>query len=241
MSGLTEFMAAFGRYTADPTPGRLEELQGAFPGWEADPRRLAIYGRHARGYVQDALDKIYVATRAALPPAVWQRLSDDWYATRPARSFELNHAAEGFDELVLARADLPGWAAPLARMEWQLFVTLSLAPFDGPPGAGPLRPNPTLAPLEHAWRLCGWLAGERRDVPPPEGQELALLWREPRTQVAHWRSAGPRELLALKIAAEGIPLADAAQAGGVDEAEVRRVLHEGWSAGLLVGEEPAAG
>lgn len=233
-------MAAFGRYTSDPTPAGLEALRQAFPGWAADPRRVAIYGRHARGYVQNALDKIYVATKAALPPAVWQRVSDAWYATRPARSFELNHAAAGFDELLLAQPDLPGWAAPLARLEWHVFAALAFAPAPEQLDEGPLRPNPGLVPLEHAWRLCGWLAREPREAPPEPGHELALVWRDPRTLLGCWRSAGPRELLALKIAAEGIPLAEAALAGGVSEKEVRAVLEAALRDGLVCGALPHA-
>jgi hypothetical protein len=230
---LAEVMAAFGRYTSDPSPERLAAFLAAFPGWGADPRRVAIYGRHARGYVDTAVEKIYVATRAALPAATWTRLLDDWYATRPARSFELNHAAEGFDELLLTAPDLPAWIPPLARLEWHVFAALAFAPAPAP---GPLRPNPGLVPLEHDWRLCGWLARERRDVPPEPGAELALVWRDPRSLLGCWRSAGPRELLALKIAAEGIPPAEAARAGGASEDEVRAVLAQALADGLLCGE-----
>lgn len=244
---LEGFFAGFDRWVADPSPERLAAFVAAHPGWSPDPRRLAIYARHARIHVCNAVEKTHPATRAALAEATWAELLAAWYATRPARSFEINHAAEGFHELLLGRSDLPGWIPWLARLEWELFRTRAFGEDPGPAGpeGGPLRPNPSLVPLEHPWLLCGWLARASRGgqpergtcaTPPEAGAELALVWREPRTFQGCWRSAGPRELLALKVAAEGIAPTEAARQGGVSEDEVLTLLRAARDDGLICGQ-----
>lgn len=234
---LEAFFAAMGRFLGehphDPGP-----LLAAFPGWEPDPERLAIYGRFAQGAVQGALDALFPACRASLPAERWAALARTWHARRPATHWELDRIGHGFAELLAEAADLPPWLAPLAHLEWAKVVVYSsrLELPSTPPAV--LQPNPTLQALAHPWRLCAYALACRADPPPagPEpGEEIALVWRCPTTRLARSRPADARALLALKLASEGIAPERAAAEAAVPLAEVRAAIADAAEAGLVLG------
>src|SRR5690606_22944825 len=121
----------------------------AFPGWAPDPERLAIYGRFARGAVQDALDALFPACRASLPRGRWAALARAWHARRPATHWELDRVGRGFADFLSEAADLPPWLPALAHLEWaKVVVYTSPRELPSTPPAV-LAPNPTLEALEH--------------------------------------------------------------------------------------------
>lgn len=239
---LAEFMASFSRYAADPTPAGLERFIARHPDWHPDPVRVSIYGNGVWKGATHVVELIHEDALLPLPAEVRRELLSAWFDTRPARHFEINHAAQGFAEWLDGRPGLPPWVPPLARLEWAIFTVGAWADEPGPPD-GPLHPNPSLTVLQLEWHLCRWLAGpeEQRKAPgaqPDPGSELALVWRDPRTRRARYLRAGDRELLALKVAAEGLSVAQAVAAGASEEL-LREVLAEAREMGLLCGALPS--
>lgn len=213
----------------------------AFPGWEADPQRVGIYGRFIRGYADDVTNILFSDARAAVEAAQgeerWTRLLRDYYATRPGVSHDLNQYGAAFPEFVRGQDDLPAWLPNLALHEWTRYG-VTAAPTPIPARVEALTANPTLEVLQLAWRISSWAmtladACDTRQAatePPEAGEELTLIWRHPKNGFSRYIAAGPRTLLVLKMAAEGIAPEAAAEAGGVPLENVEETLAEcvGW-------------
>lgn len=239
---LAAFMQSFSRYAADPTPAGLERFLADHPDWRPDPVRVSIYGHGVWRGVTHVVELIHEDALLPLDDAQRRELLAAWFATRPARHFEINHAVEGFAEFLEGRPGLPPWVPQLARLEWAVFTSAAWADEPGPPDA-PLHPHPGLSVLQLDWHLCRWLAApqeERRrpGAQPDPGSELALVWRDPKSHLSRWLRASDRELLALKVAAEGLSIAQAV-AAGVEEGLLREVLAEAREIGLVCGALPA--
>jgi len=236
---LERFYAAMGRFFADPSDAAIEALRAEFPGWEPAPERLGIYGYHARIFLEKMLAKVFGGVRDALGSERWAAVMADYYATRPATHFEINEGGRGFPDHLAGQADVPEWVPPLARLEWAVF-DVSRDPEEVPDSVERLMVNPTLVTVEHEWKLCPWLARDPRSGEPAREDELALVWRNPYTMRGRYQSGGPRPLLAVKIALEGIPLERAAAEGGVDAAAIEAVVADALRHGLLLGPDPAS-
>lgn len=189
--------------------------------------RVAIYGGFVVGHVEAAVRKVYVLVRASVPPEQWTSLLAAYYATRPARHFEPNRAAEPFAAFLadqVASRGLPEWLPALARFEWADFEVYA-SEDDVPAEVDALTPNPTLQALQHGWRIGAWVkAGTARPAAPEAGEETVLLWRHPRTHRTIFLAADERALLVLKIALEGLDVTTVAAEGGLDEGELRRLI-----------------
>jgi hypothetical protein len=132
---------------------------------------------------------------------------------------------EGFPGFLADEAErrgLPAFLPALARFEWTDFaVYTSMEPV--PQKVERLTVNPTLAVLEHPFRLCAWIRASGQGEPEP-GQELALLWRHPERLVTTYLAASDRALLALKMAVEGLTPPEVAAATGVSEADIHAAV-----------------
>lgn len=234
-SGLRGFFDSMAEYFSDPGPERLERLYAAHPGWEAPRSRVALYGSMVRHHVKAALEKLYPLTRACVGETQWGELARAYEASGPARPFELNHSGEGFPAFLADEAErrgLPAFLPALARFEWTDFaVYTSQEPV--PEKVERLTVNPTLAALEHPFRLCAYVRARGQGTPEP-GQELALLWRHPERLVTLYLAANDRSLLALKMAVEGLSPAQVAEATGVSEVDIRAAVAACVDEGLVL-------
>jgi len=215
-----------------------DALLEAHPGWRASRDRLAIYADFVHHHVEDTLAKVHPRTKVAAGPA-WAPLVAAWYARRPARSFEINSLTEGFHALVEERTPSHGvaWLGALARLEWTEVAAFS-AQVEVPASTPALSLNPTLEALDHPWRLVPFRTAAVTPAAPEAGHEVALLWRHPRTLKVNFLAANARALLAIKLAAEGTSIDEAARQGGVPPAEVEAALREAVEHGLVIpGEE----
>ncbi|MGE0712953.1 MAG: putative DNA-binding domain-containing protein [Planctomycetota bacterium] len=240
---MSEFLERFHRGMADyiwDSPDDPSPLQAAFPGWEVNAERLAIYGDFISWYVRDCLQLLFPRTRRVMGEEAWLAAVADYYRTRPSRHYEINVLGQGFPEWLAEREGLHPAVPQVATFELTIHeIYASETELLAEEGAEP-EPcvNPTLQTVELAFEVCDWAReagreGEGPLDPPPAGAELALLWRNRRLLVSY-AAATPRTLLALKVSLEGIPLADAAAAGGVSEDEVRAALDEQVERGLLL-------
>jgi hypothetical protein len=76
---------------------------------------------------------------------------------------------------------------------------------------------------------------------PEAGEELALLWRHPEHLVTYYVEATPPALLVLKMALEGLAVADVAAATGMPEAELRGAVERFTRDGLVLAPGSATG
>jgi uncharacterized protein len=231
--GLRRFFDSMAEYFEDPS--RVERLYAAHPGWEAPRSRVAIYGEAVRHHVRAMLEKLFPLTRSSLGEARWEELARAYEATRPGRTFDMNRLGEGFPGFLAdegERRELPAFLPALARFEWTDFTVFSsMEPV--PEAVERLTVNPTLAVLEHPFRLCAYVRAGGRGEPEPE-PELALLWRHPEQLVTMYMEASDRALLALKMAVEGLTPEDVAAATSVPEADIRAALEECVKEGLVL-------
>ncbi|MCP3143759.1 HvfC/BufC N-terminal domain-containing protein [Pyxidicoccus xibeiensis] len=234
--GLKHFFDSMDAYLARPGAESLERLYAEHPDWDARRTRVAVYGDFVRGHVRGVLEKLYPLVRGAVGPEAWGALVEDYTLTRPARHHELNHAGEGFPAFVADAAaprGLPAFVSALARFEWTDFAVFASAE-PPPPRVERLTANPTLVVLEHAFRLCAYVrAGSARTV-PEAGEELALLWRHPGQLVTFYMEATPPALLVLKMAVEGLSVADVAAATGMPEPDLREAVARFTRDGLVL-------
>jgi uncharacterized protein len=233
--GLRHFFESMGAYLAEPGEASLERLYAAHSGWEAPRSRVAIYGRFVQGHVETGVEKLYPLVRRCVGEAVWVELVRRYRATRPARHFELNRLGEAFPALVgdvAPELGLAPWVPALARFEWTDFAVY-MSEERVPATVERLMANPTLAVLQHAWRLCPFIRGGLRGEPEP-GEELALLWRHPRELVTLYQAADDAALLALKMAVEGLESAAVSGATGVPEAAIQAALERCAADGLVL-------
>jgi len=233
---LKHFFDSMGTYFARPGAESLERLYTEHPGWDAPRGRVAVYGDFVRGHVRGVLEKIFPLVRGGVGPEVWGALVEGYTLTRPARHHELNHLAEGFPAFVADAASSRGLAAfvpALARFEWTDFAVFS-SEEAVPEQVERLTANPTLAVLEHPFRLCAYVRAQGARVEPEAGPELALLWRHPEHLVTYYVEATPPALLVLKMAVEGLSASDVTAATGMPETELRSSVERFSRDGLVL-------
>lgn len=218
---LSEFFSSMDAYFRDSR--QLQALRARFPGWDASPSRLAVYGRFVDGHVQGTLEKLFPLTRSVMSAEQWARIVRAYYETAPAQHFEINQLGASFGSFLADRTEAEGVAAfvpAVAKFEWADFEVYA-SEEEIPSQVRALTANPTLTVLQHPFRLVPWMRSNPRPAAPEQGDETVLMWRHPKTHLTTYLAADPRSLLVLKLAVEGISIEDAAAAGGISPAEVR--------------------
>jgi len=114
---------------------------------------------------------------------------------------------------------LPPYLSELARLEFVLFQARTTAD-QIPDRIDEIIINPTLSVWSSPWRhLCGLISGAGPVAPEP-GEEMLLVWVEPRTGTPRARPATDNDLLILKMVAEDIPLETVAAQGDITPGQV---------------------
>jgi hypothetical protein len=232
--GLRHFFDSMTEYFADPA--QLPRLRAAHPGWEAPDSRVALYGEFVQAHVREVVEKLYPLVKTAVGPERWEALVKGFVPTRPARHFEMNQAGESFPAYVAdvtAAQGLPEFLPALARFEWADWAVYA-SQERVPERVERLTANPTLMVLQHPYKLCAYVRNKAAASAPAAGDEIALLWRHPRQLNTWFMAAHDRALLVLKMAVEGLSVADVAAATGVAEQDVRRAVDECVSDGLIL-------
>ncbi|AKQ65026.1 Radical SAM domain heme biosynthesis protein [Myxococcus hansupus] len=223
---LRAFFDSMGAYLSEPGTASLDALYARHPEWDAPRERVSLYGDFVRGHVRAALEKVFPLTRDAVGQDAWGALVRDFTRTRPARHHELNHLCEGFPAFLAdatASLGLAPFAAPLARFEWTDFAVYA-AEDASPTSVARLTANPTLVVLEHDFQLCAYVRARGALAAPEPGAELALLWRHPGLLKTYFMAATSPALLVLKMAVEGLSLAEVSTATGMSQAELRATV-----------------
>ena len=120
----------------------------------------------------------------------------------------------------------------LARIEEAAFRLQNVPP-DLPEKLDTLIVNPALELLPVDWELLPEFISNRKQEPRP-GSSYVLLLIPPGGKSVEIRRAGPRELLALKIAAEGMDSRTAADEGCVTVGAIDDLLYRATQQGVLI-------
>lgn len=174
---LQKLQLDFARYVLGPG-GRPEGLLKKV----TPAGRLPLYRQLAWGSLQMAFNSVYPFTREVLGPEAWERIQAQFFGAAPPHHWDLNqttlHLPTWLEEDFLPRwRQLPPWAAFLADYEQLEMLTLQ-AP-DLPWEKGQL--NPTLVLRGWPWDIASWVAAGRGSEPPAEGDNLTVVFRDPRT------------------------------------------------------------
>ena len=95
--------------------------------------------------------------------------------------------------------------------------------------------NPTLELLESSWSGLPLLLGESgAAVQVSRRQEVIMVWLNPETGKSQAQAAGPEELLALKMVAEGIEPGQAAALGELSAGAIEAALARAAAQGILL-------
>jgi hypothetical protein len=212
----------------------------------ADVARLTIYRDFVQTHIVDALEQNFVYTRAILGDE-FAPLARDFFHSRAPSHWELNSSGEGFaDYLEQRRAAghpvLQPFHVVLAQFEWEEW--LAFAHEDEVPDpddvAEPVL-NPTMAVVQSPYPLIDFLTDHKDELSPalavpallPELQTI-LVFRHPIDLIANAVAADDELLLAMKIAASHIAIADAAAATNQPEAAIRAALDRAARCGVIV-------
>ncbi len=136
-----------------------------------------------------------------------------------------------------AELNFPPYLVDLARLEFAIYQLGSDEDLSVSAELTEIIVNPQLQLLKSEWSgLPAVIAGKAlaEDLKVNSEGEFILLFRHPQSRKIVVRKATERDLLALKIMAEELPLERVAQAGSVALGVVEQVIREGVSNGILL-------
>ena len=202
-----------------------------------DPRRLAVYERFCRVHRFETIEGLYPHCKAAVAPAKWPALVEDYFRRHPMRSVELNSSGEKWPEFLageLGSRGLPAWLPELADFEWWEWQTL-IAPNEAEdPSAGPLRIAASLEIRPYRHDLLEWI-DQGRQGEPDEAANYVLFWRNAELGLRR-EAATPLELWVIKSIATGEPLTPAVRKQlKITKAQVDETVSDLREAGILLG------
>jgi selenobiotic family peptide radical SAM maturase len=175
------------------------------------------------------LDDIFPACRAVLGNEAWAAVLAACPGPTDADSLPVcleNAAGQG----------LPSYLPDLARLE-QAADHLSNTSVPGPGNSANCMVNPTVRLLELSWQgLCSLLPPAKiHDAEAPiQGIERVLVWRDPNTGGVVARPASNDDLLALKMAVEGISAESVAAEGGLPVSAVDAMIDRAVQSGIVL-------
>jgi uncharacterized protein len=240
----------------------LRELQRAFANALRDPTaaspvrpaaNLDVYRQHGRAQFHRVLELEYPVLRRRVGDAYFGQLADEYRRASPSRSGDLHWVGRefaGFLERTLRGTDYE-WLADLARLEWacECASVAASSPMVQPDVLAALTPE-QLASARFTLQPCVqllaspfpvfsvWLANQGDPSPPTVqhwGAEQGMIhYRNDCIRVAALPIHAFRWMAALH---EGLPLGQAVDHAGLDEAALVRELQRLFAAGLVTGVE----
>jgi selenobiotic family peptide radical SAM maturase len=190
---------------------------------------------------EKTLEMSYPVCRSLMGAEAWERAAAG-----------LRNNPEAFPERIKSLTGtlgLPEYLPELARLEWA-YNSIKDSAGDIPEEVEGICINPSVRLLELSWRnLIPLLIKEEQSSLKPEkgpekGDELVLLWQDPKTGETRAEVPSGEDLIALKILSEGISPEEAARAGGlpvgVVDAAVDTAVHRGivLSPGTRIRRDP---
>ncbi|MBI5585756.1 MAG: selenobiotic family peptide radical SAM maturase [Deltaproteobacteria bacterium] len=178
--------------------------------------------------LERSLQQIFPQTRKYLKPEAWDRFRSRVEGLEnPEALFDI---LDGFP----FDPEGPAFLPDLSRLEWAIQQTRTPAA-DANPEPDDWTVNPGLQLLSLSFRnLTRQLEEPDQRLEPEAGEEMVLVWRDPRSTAVRFRPARDEDLLALKMILEEIRPEEAALAGGVTPGETEAALWRAAAEGILI-------
>lgn len=176
--------------------------------------------------VDTHLGSIYPLSRAYVPAELWHRIADN--VDEPdAIPLALNELKE--------EVDLPSFIADLAQMEWAIH-SVRTSTHEVPQDAAHYQLNPTLELSNLSWKLCELMRETDGQLAyhPDEGDEWAMIWRDPKTSDVRIEAATPEDLLILKIIIEETDAHEIASLGNLTVTNIDQAMRDAAERGILI-------
>jgi selenobiotic family peptide radical SAM maturase len=177
---------------------------------------------------EENLSAAYPSCFSVLDPEVWKAI---------VSSCDELGGPERLSEIIRLRASdlgLPGYLSDLARLE---SVLAEVASSDIGPLAENIGINPTITLMEVPWKNLPTLLNAKdhgRRLVPTAGNEVVMVWKDPRTLRLHVREALKEDLLVLKLFVEGISPKDAAAKGNIPVEVIDTIIERAKGEGIIL-------
>ena len=172
------------------------------------------------------LGTIYPRSRSYVPAELWHRIADN--VDEPdAIPLALNELKE--------EVALPAFIADLAQIEWAIHaVTISNAAI--PENSEHYRLNPTLELVNLSHKLCELMREDTEQLAyePDEGDEWAMVWRDPKTSELRIEAASPADLLILRVVFREIDVYELTTLANVSAKDVHSAMNNAVDRGILI-------
>ena len=137
-----------------------------------------------------------------------------------------------------AELQLPEYIGELARLELYVF-SLKTDSIPVPEYSKKLTINPTLQLFQNSWRnLAAQIDAAAGGSAPQRGEESIIVWCHPASGRIKAKPVHKDDLLAMKMALEGLSVPDVAREGNVHAAAIESVLIRSLHDGVVIGPEP---
>lgn len=174
-------------------------------------------------------NEIYSVCRSIAGPARWEKLVRDGRLQADPELLASSIIQAGGE-------GIPEYLPDLARLEWTIDNIRACEDYFLQ-DINDICLNPTVRLLEVSWKnLPGILTKDKnkRYAEPYPGNELILIWKDPREKKVKCRVPSKNDLLALKIVAERINTESAAKEGNVSVGIVENIIDEAVVQGILL-------
>ena len=179
---------------------------------------------------QQGIEAIYPVCRVLLGPKAWDRLVS---ACTPDQGPE---QIPDLLELHAGETSTSAFLPSLARLERALHQVM-LEGDRVPADVDQLMLNPTIHVLQLPWKEIPALVHTQGDIAVVKlelGEEVVLVWMDPKSRSVQFRPASDEDLLVLKMVAEGISTHTVAAMGTVLPAAVGNSVRRAVGDGLLL-------
>ena len=179
---------------------------------------------------REAFEQAYSKCRSILGPDTWRHVVQICGGGRSVKNLAPLLIQHGGD------LDLPGFLLDLAHLEWRL-NRLSTLKTKMPGAVKQISVNPTLELLKFSWKgLPSIIATDENSNygRPVPGEEMVLLWREPKSGKIIAETASDEDLLALKLVLEEIAPEDAAKEACVHLGFINAAVDQASQKGILI-------
>ncbi len=175
----------------------------------------------------EQLLEMYPVCAGIIGPEKWPILAQDLPADLQPEAFADFLAHKG------TTSELPAFIADLARIEAIVYLT-SLQDLPADSRTDRICVNPALSLVELNWQgLAGFFHPGKSLPAPVPGEEILLVYINPKSRELTVRAAAKDELLALKIVLEGLDKKEIARSGNTSLALLDGAIHRAVSKGLL--------
>jgi len=176
--------------------------------------------------VDTHIGTIYPKSRSYVPTELWHHIVEnvDEPDAIPLALSELKREVE-----------LPSFIDDLAQIEWNIY-TVSTSKATIPDNVEHLELNPTLELANLSWQLCDLMRepDDQLAYHPDEGNEWAMVWRDPRTNEPRIEAASPEDLLILKVVTREMDVYELTTLADLSAVDVDRAISDAVERGILI-------